>query len=503
MECGSPVPNIPVVYATDKCDTEPIVTGPAVTGSSNNCGDVLTRTWTAKDKCGNSAVKSQKIEVKDRIAPVLNNVPADITIECGAALPNPPVVTAADQCDSFNNRSPKVDGPAISTTDGQDCGSVISRTWKAIDGCNLPTEKTQKIYVQDTTRPVLNNLPPDITLNCGDPIPGVPAVTATDTCDVNPAPKVEEFIQWSSAERCGTTATRTFRATDRCSNMQTHVQKIVIRAGTIPPIPGLLCFSATNTVIAQGKGVVSMKSLEIGDYVQTSIQRDDKFSRVLSFLHLDQEAEVDYLQIHVDTSDVPLEITPDHYLFVNDHRQTVRARDIQVGHVLGEGIVTGIHWIKHRGLYAPLTETGDIVVSGVPASCYVHLLDNVAPSIQRALSHTALAPLRIACGFDFSFCMNDANIQDGYSANLAKLIQFGFRWMDGSRFLQRLVLIVCTPVFAGMVPLEKILSNVGLVATVIIVMIVVYMMASGQQEKIQCLNRVVRHHQSSSFKTKT
>ena len=54
------------------------------------------------------------------------------------------------------------------------------------------------------------------------------------------------------------------------------------------------CFSAFDTVEAQGKGMISMDSLEIGDYVRAG----KDFSRVFSFAHLDLDAEGNFLQIH-------------------------------------------------------------------------------------------------------------------------------------------------------------------------------------------------------------
>ncbi|WP_164905520.1 hypothetical protein, partial [Flavobacterium sufflavum] len=62
--------------------------------ADGNCASnyTLTRTWTAKDACGNESSKSQTITVKDTTAPVLSNAPADVTVECSAV----PTATAAD-----------------------------------------------------------------------------------------------------------------------------------------------------------------------------------------------------------------------------------------------------------------------------------------------------------------------------------------------------------------------------------------------------------------------
>jgi hypothetical protein len=62
------------------------------------------------------------------------------------------------------------------------------------------------------------------------------------------------------------------------------------------------CFSAWNTVKVQGKGVIAMESLQVGDMVQVS--NDGHYSPVLSFVHEDHEAQVEYLQIYMEQSDV-------------------------------------------------------------------------------------------------------------------------------------------------------------------------------------------------------
>ncbi|MEZ4950504.1 MAG: hypothetical protein R2784_14125 [Saprospiraceae bacterium] len=45
------------------------------------------RFWTATDDCGNTNSVSQVITIQDSEAPILSNVPADVTIECDQPLP--------------------------------------------------------------------------------------------------------------------------------------------------------------------------------------------------------------------------------------------------------------------------------------------------------------------------------------------------------------------------------------------------------------------------------
>jgi hypothetical protein len=206
-----------------------------------------------------------------------------------------------------------------------------------------------------------------------------------------------------------------------------------------------------------------MKSLEVGDLVHDG----DNFSRVLSLMHLDHDIEVEYMQIHLDDAlDSPLEITPDHFLLVDD-RQTVRAGDVKVGDMMGDGLVTSIETIKRHGLYAPATESGQLMVSGVPASCYINLLDHVAPSVQASLMHAALAPLRLACRFDFSLCKNEDHAEGGYSTNLTHWIGLGRVLANGNSLIQKLLIAIYLPVLLAFYALEMMFAHVTLTALVL------------------------------------
>jgi len=157
------------------------------------------------------------------------------------------------------------------------------------------------------------------------------------------------------------------------------------------------CFSAFNTVEVQGKGMISMDSLEIGDYVRSG----KDFSRVFSFGHLEPDAEANFLQIHTEGSVAPLEITDKHMVFRKD--KAVRAEEVLVGDMLGDNKVTKITSTKRTGLYAPITYDGSIVVNGIKSSCYVQFLDHV-PADQHQFVHMFFSLQRVACSVNFGWC---------------------------------------------------------------------------------------------------
>jgi hypothetical protein len=171
-----------------------------------------------------------------------------------------------------------------------------------------------------------------------------------------------------------------------------------------------ICFSGTNTVEVQGKGVVSMTSLEIGDFVKSG---EGQFSRVYTFGHIEREAQGTYYQITTEGLSTPLEISGPHIVYANG--KAVRASDVSVGDMLGENQVSKIELVRSMGVYAPMTESGDIVVSGVVASSYVALWD-YSIAAQKMVYHAALAPLRMTCALNFDFCRTESYNADGISS---------------------------------------------------------------------------------------
>ncbi|WP_181161694.1 SprB repeat-containing protein, partial [Flavobacterium sp. GSA192] len=98
VECSA-VPTAATLTATDNCDVNPVVTYNEVKSNiSETCASnyTLTRTWTAKDACGNESSKSQIITVEDKTKPVfVEALPANVTVEC-SEIPQAVTLTATD-----------------------------------------------------------------------------------------------------------------------------------------------------------------------------------------------------------------------------------------------------------------------------------------------------------------------------------------------------------------------------------------------------------------------
>ena len=165
IECGDPLPQAAAVTATDNCGTPQV----AMTETPNlsGCGNTgtVTRQWIVTDDCGNSDTCSQVITIVDTTDPILSGCPADVSIECGAALPNPANVTATDACG--NATVSMTETPSLSGCGGT--GTVV-RVWTATDDCGNTASCSQTITVVDNTPPELV-CPPDWELDYLDPVP--------------------------------------------------------------------------------------------------------------------------------------------------------------------------------------------------------------------------------------------------------------------------------------------------------------------------------------------
>jgi gliding motility-associated-like protein len=238
LACGSEVPAMVSLTATDNCGTEITVAGVDTT-VEGQCANsfVTTRTWTFTDSCGNTSSVSQIINVVDTVAPVVPEAPADVTVSCGGEIPAMVTLTATDNCGDIIT----VEG--IDTTlQGQCVNSyVVTRTWTFTDACGNTSTAVQTITVNDETAPVLTGeVPADVTVSCGGEIPAMVQLTATDNCGgaLITVEGVDVVTPGSTTCANTYTITRTWTFTDACANTSTAVQTITVHDTTAPSFGG-------------------------------------------------------------------------------------------------------------------------------------------------------------------------------------------------------------------------------------------------------------------------
>ena len=232
-----PCDNIPApatVTATDNCDTLVTVSYSQTTIAGNCAGNyTLRRTWSASDDCQHTTTFIQNIAVVDTVGPAFDAFPIYISTPCDV---NPPVPTATDNCSGvtvtiFND---------VLNSGG--CIGVLTRTYRATDGCGNYTDAIQFITLEDYTRPTLNNVPNEDEVECssismGDDgnYFGIAPVTASDNCDDDVQILYDEDIILTN-DSCDASfdIIRTWIAIDDCDNADTASQVVHVVDTTDP-----------------------------------------------------------------------------------------------------------------------------------------------------------------------------------------------------------------------------------------------------------------------------
>ncbi len=145
IDCGQPLPSIPVVSAIDDCSGEAFT--PIFTESENYDGDCLIsveRKWEASDACGNSAQYIQTIQIIDNIPPVFTSTPSSsmiMTYDEFRDWTPPTNLEATDNCST-----PTISVPIV--TDNGDCDNrEYYYTWTATDACGNSNDFTMTIVL--------------------------------------------------------------------------------------------------------------------------------------------------------------------------------------------------------------------------------------------------------------------------------------------------------------------------------------------------------------------
>ena len=141
-----------------------------------------------------------------------------------------------------------------------------------------------------------------------------------------------------------------------------------------------LCFSGDNLVpVRDQRQEVLMRDLRVGDEV---LVVGGQYEKIYAFGHYHTTLPADFLRIFTEHQERPLELSEDHMVFVEGSPlKAVPALSLRVGDgvMLGNGTVTTVVAIDttstttkgRRGVFAPFTASGTIVVNGLLASNYV------------------------------------------------------------------------------------------------------------------------------------
>jgi len=190
----------------------------------NTCTDEFTRVWTAVDNCGNVTRHDQVITVDDNTAPVFENCPDGITINCDEVPVgiDPATLIATDNCDGDVTVSQI--GEGVYEQDGP-CYATMTYTYMAEDECLNRAFCVYTVTIVDV-EPAVLIVPADATFSCEEEIVFEPA-TATDNCqEVQVIEGEMETIPGNCPQSY--TIVRNFSVTDGCNGVITGSQTITV-----------------------------------------------------------------------------------------------------------------------------------------------------------------------------------------------------------------------------------------------------------------------------------
>lgn len=252
VTCYGDVPPMVDLNWTDNCIGSGVALGVEVS-SGTTCPEVLTRTWTISDNCGNTTTQTQIITIHDQIAPVIDPAPASVNVQCYAAVPMMVALNWSDNCDG----SGILNGTEVS--DGQSCPETIVRTWTYTDGCGNTATEVQTIVIHDITPPTASTLPDLIV----DTLPAYDLSLLSDAADNCGAPTVVWVDDVSDNGYCPEYVVRTYSITDDCGNELLITQNFQI-GDNIP----LVSFTPSATIISNANlddgGVINFTNNTVG-----------------------------------------------------------------------------------------------------------------------------------------------------------------------------------------------------------------------------------------------
>ena len=128
------------------------------------------------------------------------------------------------------------------------------------------------------------------------------------------------------------------------------------------------------------RGLVSIEELQLGDEVQTLQNGNILMTNFLGWIHKEEDHSERFLKLKTESAQITL--SEKHVIFYKpkgrDTMTTTFADLVEEGDLL-EVILDGkVHWERvvsidfetRKGIYAPLTTAGTILVDNVLASCY-------------------------------------------------------------------------------------------------------------------------------------
>jgi hypothetical protein len=218
---ASGVSNFGTPSVSDTCDPSPQLTQSSTYSSGqSNCNNVVTRTFTASDDCGNTATGVQVINVNDVTPPVIspNTLPS---YDCPSD-----VDTSADVSDNCGLTALISAGPVAS------CGTV-SLSWSFSDSCGNTATQSQAVSVGHPNGPTCQSSPS--TVSCPSQVSSVSPPSCRGYCGESITPTLD-FSTSTVINNCTISIVRGWLATDVCGNKASFSDSVPVKDVNPPTI---------------------------------------------------------------------------------------------------------------------------------------------------------------------------------------------------------------------------------------------------------------------------
>jgi len=248
LQCIEEIPSPDINSLTNVWDNcgNPTINHVGDVSNSASCPEIITRTYSIIDECGNETLKTQEFTILDNQLPTASSL-SPINVQCVNDVPAPDTSLINDATD--NCGQPVVSFVSDIST-GQ-CPQLITRIYRVEDNCGNYIDIEQDINVSDDIAPTASN-PDPMTFNCSSGIPSPDINVVTDAQDNCSVPTVI-FVSDTSNQECPEVIERIYSITDDCGNSITVTQQLIFEDTEAPTLDGSIndltvsCSSIPNT----------------------------------------------------------------------------------------------------------------------------------------------------------------------------------------------------------------------------------------------------------------
>ncbi len=235
--CPGIIPMAEYTSASDNC-SEFDVTLSEEQENHNTCEFTLTRTWVARDRCGNSVTKTQIIEFRDTtppeiivINPMLQDIPNGgdlIVYDCVQPQVAMSDIIATDECCEVS----VVMDDILKASDVCHIFGYYRRWecyYEATDAAGNMSRFHFNVLQYDTTAPTIFGVEPYLEIECDSMVPPpADSVYGFDECVLSDTTELVEATYYNPEDSSEFALVRTWSKTDHCGNRGEATQIIAV-----------------------------------------------------------------------------------------------------------------------------------------------------------------------------------------------------------------------------------------------------------------------------------